>query len=120
MIVESTWIEDSKEFFLKHYVDIVAPEMLWRYSLGPKPSNMDRNVLIVEDLDPLDVLKLSEHNDPGFKTLDATAKVSEDQGLKEPEASEDTEVEEASLQMRGSGQARSSSLGDTVLEVVPL
>lgn len=29
-LVESGWIDDAKDFFLKHCADIVAPEMLWR------------------------------------------------------------------------------------------
>ena len=72
--MESAWINDAKDYFLKHYVEIVALEMLWRYGLGPRPSNMDPDILTVHNLEPLDVLVSSERNDAGLKTSEAAEK----------------------------------------------
>ena len=88
--MESAWIDDAKDLFIKHYVEILAPEMLWRYGLDPRPSDMNPNVLTIVDLKPSNVLKPSKRNDPRFKALEASKKGPKDQGLKEPEASEDT------------------------------
>lgn len=62
---------------------------------------MDPNVLTVEDLEPLDVLKPAECNYPGLKASETTKNGSQDQGLKELEASEDTKVEEGGMQRSG-------------------
>lgn len=75
MLVKLDWIEDIKDFFLKHYVDIMALAMLWRYGLGHRPANIGDNILTVGDLPPLDVLLTSERNDVGLKASKAAQKV---------------------------------------------
>ena len=57
---------------------------------------MGSNVLTIIDLRPLDVLKLSELNDPGLKASQPTEKGSEDQG-NEPKVSKDAELENIGL-----------------------
>ena len=40
--------EEAKHFFVKNYAEITAPEMLWRFGLGPRPRNMDHAILTLD------------------------------------------------------------------------
>ncbi|KAM7506983.1 hypothetical protein LguiA_017436 [Lonicera macranthoides] len=80
-LVKSGWINDAKDLFLNHYADILVPMMLWRYGLGPRPTNTDTSIFIMEDLPNLDVLLPSERNDPGLKATKVSQKGSSVQGL---------------------------------------
>lgn len=67
--------------------------MMWRYGLGPKSSKMDPNVLIVDQLRPLDILQPSEHNDPALKIAVVAKK-----GSQAPSVEEDKpDIEEGGL-----------------------
>lgn len=50
-LVNTRWLQDAKRFTLKHYAEITAPEMLWHFRLGPKPSDMDKAITTVKELE---------------------------------------------------------------------
>ncbi|KAM7499772.1 hypothetical protein LguiA_024186 [Lonicera macranthoides] len=101
-------MESAKDFFLKHYADIVVPRMLRRYGLGPRPINTEPNVLIVEELTHLDVLLPSERNYPGLHAFKTTQNGSGDQVS-----------EVGALQEGSTGEIQPVSPGDRVLTVAP-
>ena len=118
MHVESAWIDDAKDFFIKHYAEIIAPQILWRYGLGPRLSNMDHNVLTVDDLGTLNVLVSSEPNDPKIKVAEVAKKWVKGPSVKK--GSEEVGVEEGTLQRNNFKQSASSFAGGVAFNVAPL
>ncbi|KAM7526203.1 hypothetical protein LguiA_016105 [Lonicera macranthoides] len=112
---KSSWIEDINDFFLKYNADIVAPGMPWRYG-----SNIDPHVLTVDDLSHLDVLLLSERNDPGLRASKVAKNGGSDQGNKGHAALKGV-VAEGEVPPAGDlEENRVATLGDRVLVIAPL
>lgn len=119
-LVNSPWIEDTKDFFLKYYTDIIFPGLLWRYGLGPRPSDTDPKVLTVTDLRHLAVLTSSEHNNPGLKASKGAQKEGGDRNSGRPKAIEGPKPKGTPQQEEVRVQNRGGSPGDTILEMAPI
>lgn len=94
--------------------------MLWRYGLGPRPVNTDPNILIVEDLPPLDVLLPFECNNPGLKVSKVAQHGESDQSSSGPGVTGGAGTEGDAPLEEDHEQARVSSLKERFLTVAPL
>ena len=92
------WIKDAKHFSVKNYAEITAPEMLWRFGLGPRPKDMDPAILTLDMLNQVrPFVALTEGS-----SSTATTQTSKG-GLVAPQAIEEVEDEEdGGLQQRKS------------------
>ena len=106
------WIEDAKRFSLKNYLDITAPEMLWRFGLGPRPRDMDPAILTLDQLNRVrPFVVLAKETTPT-----TTTQTSKGESTLPPTAEEVAEEEDEGLQRRRPRQP----VGGAPLNVVPL
>ena len=120
-LVSSDWIDHAERFTLKHYSAITAPEMLWRYGLGPRPSNIEAGILTVDNLElvrPFQVEK--EKGSAPVVPTKTTGKGSKAQPIPEEREEEDTEALKRRTSHSASSRSAVSSTEAAPLEIVPM
>ena len=120
-LASTDWVDLAERFSLKHYAAITAPEMLWRYGLGPRPNNLEDWIATVGDLDntrPFQVI-----SDPNPKTAvpsKTSGKEADTQSTPEEGGEENIEPLRRHPDHATSTRPRSSSSEPAPLEAVPL
>ena len=103
---------------MKNYMALAAPEMLWRFGLGPRPSNMPSAIQTVADLELNRPFVVFAAGAPEA----SVAKTSKDGSIAPPTVEEVEEVEEveAGLLRKKSKRPVGGPSKEVAMEVAPL
>ena len=120
-LVSSDWIDLTERLSLKHYAAITAPEMLWRYGLGPRPTDLEDWIATADDLERARPFQIVKEISP-IPTVPskASGKGSQTRPAPEEEDEEHTEALQRRPDLPASSRSTMSSSGTVALEAVPL